>query len=311
MTNDDDVTTRANGRWPSILKDLGIDEKYLRNQHGPCPLCGGTDRYRFDNMEGRGTYFCQGCGAGNGWSLVQKYFGINFSRAVEMVSPLVGLLSDSLSEVEIPVKKDPIPALKFVAGKSEPIRYMGSVSRYLQSRGFDEVPDGLREANLNFYSDGKVVGRYDVLVSLIQDFEGKGVSYHLTYTEDGKKAPISPARKVMSPKGTITGAAIRLHVDFEDSICVAEGIESAYAAHIDSGLPAFATISAHGLETFVVPEGVKTVMIYGDNDASYTGQAAAYALAKRLRNAGVESWVFIPDRVGEDFNDILIKNKEK
>jgi putative DNA primase/helicase len=310
MAYDDDVTTRVTGRWPSVLKELGIDEKFLRNQHGSCPLCGGTDRYRFDDIEGRGTYFCQGCGAGNGWTLVQKYFGVNFAKAAEMIAPLVGLLSSSLETVEPVAKRDPVPALKFVASKSEPIRYMGSVSRYLQSRGFDDVPEGLRQANLNFYKEGRVQGQYEVLLALVQDFEGNGVSYHLTYTEDGEKANITPSRKVMSPKGTITGASIRLHVDFEDKICVAEGIESAYAAHKDSGFPAFATISAHGMESFVAPKGVKTVWIYGDNDESYTGQAAAYALAKRLRNSGIEAWVFIPDRVGDDFNDVLMK-KEK
>lgn len=309
MAYDDDVTTRVNGRWPSVLKELGIDEKFLRNQHGSCPLCGGTDRYRFDDIDGRGTYFCQGCGAGNGWTLVQKYFGVNFAKAAEMIVPLVGLLSSSLETVEPVAKRDPVPALKFVASKSEPIRYMGSVSRYLQSRGFDDVPEGLRQANLNFYKEGRVQGQYEVLLALVQDFEGNGVSYHLTYTEDGEKANITPSRKVMSPKGTITGAAIRLHVDFEDKICVAEGIESAYAAHKDSGLPAFATISAHGMESFVAPKGIKTVWIYGDNDASYTGQAAAYALAKRLKNSGIEAWVFIPDRVGDDFNDVLMKKE--
>jgi putative DNA primase/helicase len=309
MAYDDDVTTRVTGRWPSVLKELGIDEKFLRNQHGSCPLCGGTDRYRFDDIDGRGTYFCQGCGAGNGWTLVQKYFGVNFAKAAEMIVPLVGLLSSSLETVEPVAKRDPVPALKFVASKSEPIRYMGSVSRYLQSRGFDDVPEGLRQANLNFYKEGRVQGQYEVLLALVQDFEGNGVSYHLTYTEDGEKANITPSRKVMSPKGTITGAAIRLHVDFEDKICVAEGIESAYAAHKDSGFPAFATISAHGMESFVAPKGVKTVWVYGDNDESYTGQAAAYALAKRLRNSGIEAWVFIPDRVGDDFNDVLMKKE--
>ena len=309
MSYEDDVTTRVKGRWPSVLKELGIDEKYLVNKHGPCPLCGGKDRYRFDNHGGDGMYFCSGCGAGNGWNLVQKYFNVNWVDAVGMVEPLVGLLRDKLGDVETPVKRDPVPALKFVAGKTSHVKYEGSVYRYLKSRGFDEVPEGLREANLNYYEDGRSLGQYDTLVSLIQDFEGKGVSYHLTYTKDGEKADIKTSRKVMSPKGTITGAAIRLHVDFEDKICVAEGIESAYAAHIDSGFPAFATVTAHGLETFVVPEGVKTVWIYGDNDASYTGQAAAYALAKRLRIAGVEAWVFIPDRVGEDFNDVLMKKK--
>ncbi len=35
----------ARGHWPDILVRFGIDESYLRNRHGPCPLCGGRDRF--------------------------------------------------------------------------------------------------------------------------------------------------------------------------------------------------------------------------------------------------------------------------
>ncbi len=49
---------RARGRWSEILPRLGIDARFLRNRHGPCPLCGGKDRFRFDDRDGSGSYFC-------------------------------------------------------------------------------------------------------------------------------------------------------------------------------------------------------------------------------------------------------------
>lgn len=306
---DDDVTTRVVGKWPQILATLGVEPQYLTGKNGPCPFCGGEDRFAFTDYENKGIYLCRGCGNGDGWGFVRKYFNVNFARAVEMVEPLVGL--GQLQEVEKKPKKDPIPALRYVAKQSKPVQFGGSVQRYLTSRGFEEIPEGLREAKLDFYQEGKSLGKFDTLVSLIQDFEGNGVSYHLTYTQNGKKADVNPSRKVMSPKGTITGAAIRLDVDFEDTICVAEGIESAYAAREDSGFPAFATITAHGMENFVPPNNVKNVWIYADNDKSFTGQAAAYALAKRLTVKGIWAVVIVPEKIGEDFNDQLMRKRSR
>jgi phage/plasmid primase-like uncharacterized protein len=37
---------RARGRWKEILPQVGIDAIYLKNWHGPCPLC-VCDRFRF------------------------------------------------------------------------------------------------------------------------------------------------------------------------------------------------------------------------------------------------------------------------
>jgi putative DNA primase/helicase len=50
-------------RWLDILTGLGVPAKFLRNKHGPCPMCGGKDRFRFDDKDGKGTFFCNGCGA--------------------------------------------------------------------------------------------------------------------------------------------------------------------------------------------------------------------------------------------------------
>jgi len=35
-------------------------------------LCGGKDRWRFDDRDGLGTYFCSNCGAGDGFTLLSK-----------------------------------------------------------------------------------------------------------------------------------------------------------------------------------------------------------------------------------------------
>ena len=55
MGNRLDVREVAQGRWRSILTVLGIDERALSGKHGPCPMCGGKDRFRFDDREGRGA----------------------------------------------------------------------------------------------------------------------------------------------------------------------------------------------------------------------------------------------------------------
>jgi len=300
-----DVTKEVIGKWPSTLLELGIPEEFLTGKHGPCPMCGGKDRFRFTDYENAGLYICTSCGNGNGWKLLQQYHGWSFVDATKQVKSVLGITKNNL--VDNP-SYDPVPALRRIAKLAEPIQGYGSVPTYLASRGFDEFPDGLKMGVIPFYQDMKKVGEYETLISLVQDWQGNGITYHLTYTKDGKKADIEPCRKIMRPKTTVNGGAIRLHTDFEESICIAEGIESAYGAHKDCGLPAFAAMNSGCLEKFVPPEKVKVVLIYADHDASYAGQAAAYICAKRLKSKGIDAWVLLPDRMGQDWNDVLLKN---
>src|SRR3954453_5970273 len=81
---------RARGRWREILPQLGIDTKFLVNKHGPCPLCGGRDRYRFDDRDGTGSYFCSQCGAGVGIILVRKLRGWDHKTACDEIDKIIG-----------------------------------------------------------------------------------------------------------------------------------------------------------------------------------------------------------------------------
>lgn len=69
------VKAAALGRWQQILPALGVDASFLSGRHGPCPGCGGIDRFRFDDRDGSGSFFCSGGGSadtyGDGFELLQ------------------------------------------------------------------------------------------------------------------------------------------------------------------------------------------------------------------------------------------------
>ena len=143
-----------------------------------------------------------------------------------------------------------------------------------------------------------------MLAALI-DVNGKAVNVHRTYlTEDGRKADVDEVRKVM-PGGLPAGAAIRL-APYGSKLGIAEGIETALAASALFGVPCWSAVNSTGLEKWLAPAGVTEVVIYGDNDPKFGGQAAAYSLAHRLACAGLAATVHIPPTVGDDWNDVLI-----
>jgi len=88
----EDVKAQARGHWPEILASLGkLERNFLENRHGPCPACGGKDRYRFDDRDSDGGYFCNQCGAGDGFDLLQKVTGWDFAETLREVARLLGM----------------------------------------------------------------------------------------------------------------------------------------------------------------------------------------------------------------------------
>lgn len=94
-----DVVAAACGHWPDLLAAVGIDIP-RRGKHGPCPACGGKDRFRLDDKAGRGTWICNQCGNGDGLDLVGKVTGRQPKEAAELIAPLVGLSAGGLDPVE-------------------------------------------------------------------------------------------------------------------------------------------------------------------------------------------------------------------
>ncbi|KNV02438.1 DNA primase, partial [Salmonella enterica subsp. enterica serovar Reading] len=92
-----ETVKQACGHWSRILPALSV--KVIKNRHQACPVCGGSDRFRFDDKEGRGTWFCNQCGAGDGLKLVEKVFGVSASEAAGKVDAVTGNLPPVALEV--------------------------------------------------------------------------------------------------------------------------------------------------------------------------------------------------------------------
>lgn len=294
----------AVGRWPGILQQLGIDPAYLSKKHGPCPICAGKDRYRFDDKAGRGTWICSHCGSGDGFQLLQRVVGWSFSEAAKQVDRIIGTVpAGPIAPERTDASK--IRALTQVWETSKAVVHGDPVWQYLNRRlGLEQVPAGLRlHPGLRYTDeDGRDLGRFPTMLARIQYPDGAGASIHRTYlTDDGEKAPVPQPKKIMAGKPLNTGA-VRLGAA-GTTLGIAEGIETALAASIRFGVPVWAATNAVLLEAWMPPEGVERVLIAGDNDASFTGQAAAFALARRLVQKGLAVEIQIPDRVGKDWAD--------
>jgi hypothetical protein len=105
---------------------------------------------------------------------------------------------------------------------------------------------------------------------------------------------------------TVRGGALRL---FEPTghLGIAEGIETAIAAHELFGLPTWATIGSTIMESFAPPAGVRRLTIFADHDTNFAGQLAAFTLAHRLHDAGrdLSIEVKIPPEPGSDWLNVL------
>lgn len=94
-----DVAAAACGHWPELLAAVGIDIP-RRGKHGPCPACGGKDRFRLDDKGGRGTWICNQCGNGDGLDLLVRVTGKSTKEAAELLAPLVGLSAGGVDPAE-------------------------------------------------------------------------------------------------------------------------------------------------------------------------------------------------------------------
>lgn len=106
--------------------------------------------------------------------------------------------------------------------------------------------------------------------------------------------------------GPVAGGAIKLYEPEWISVAIGEGIETALSIRElpDLGnMPVWSLLSAGGITNFPVLPGIESVWIAADNDASGTGQKAAYAAAERLNAANVETIILASTQAGADLND--------
>jgi hypothetical protein len=174
---------------------------------------------------------------------------------------------------------------------------------YLERRGIElaSVPDygGLRWHPRCPY-DGEITGC--ILARFTDALTGEARGIH--------RRPIDG--RIAHSLGPTRGCVIRLWPDelVTTGLVIGEGVETTLAAatcitHRNALLqPAWACGGAGNMTEFPVLAGIEALTVLVDNDASTTGQAAAYRCAQRWNAAGREVMRLIPRRSGTDFNDI-------
>lgn len=316
----DAVKLRAHGRWDEVLAAAGVDERILKHRNGPCPLCGGTDRFQYTDKFGEGNYHCRQCGPGGGFKLLQAVRGVAFHAALCDVERCLGLLPAANAANEPAAAQASGERMRRLVHRiwdeARPVTAGDEVDRYLRGRGLGlpSHPAVLRfHPALGYFeksAEGKSrqVATYPAMLALIQAADGQAVTLHRTYLEAGRKLQAADAKKVLS--AGIQGAAVRLF-DAGPQLAVCEGIETALAVHLATGKPVWAGISAGNLEKLWVPDTVREICIYADNDADgdFAGQCSAFALARRLKRAQKASGarqvrVFVPRHAGKDWADV-------
>lgn len=207
----------ARGRWLSILPALSGGSIRGDYKESPCPVCGGTDRFRLMMMRGNhedsaetGTALCRNCGAFpdgfdllrkiNGWSLpwalqqVAEYIG--GGACAEPVARVGGGAAESLSPEKQASRRKAIASI-LAKCQHEP----GEIHRaYFQNRGIPAAAD-LRSGSLlyhpglPYYVNGKPLldGKggwktWPAIVGRVSSSSGWLGLQRVYLTRDGRKA---------------------------------------------------------------------------------------------------------------------------
>lgn len=332
-----DIHDIVHGRWLQILPLLGIHLDYLVKgerfvKNGPCPCCGGKDRFSFKiEPDGNANFYCRHHGSGDGFQLLADCFGWDFHRvATEIRDIFGGNKQRELPKPPVIVQDNPqddekkrLSMRKAWVG-SKAVVANDCVDWYLRNRGLilPVVPKVLRShTHMNYYHVEKTLdklGTYQCMLALVQDVEGKPISLHRTYLQNGRKAKIlSRSGEVLDVRkamARLEGGAIRLFEPVDGMIAIAEGIETSLAVHLRTGLPVWSAISAPNMQKMELPAAIRKVIIYGDNDlpdekGRRAGQDAANKLYERLIKEGREVDIRIPKKPGTDFLDEFLESQ--
>lgn len=326
---------RSPEQWISLLVSYGVPADRLTGDACACPICGGTDRFTYDNKRGRGDWVCRQCNngkamAGDGLQLITRLNRIGLYRLMRQLDggPAPHAINGAAAAAAPKPKRKADP--KFIANRlnsmwdaAKPVSSGDLVMRYLGARvpGLRFVPSrALRLGMLEYRHEKKVIGSWPGILARFELPDGRLGTLHRTYLErstPSKAKIISSDGEILDSRlndmtlNPLQGGAVRLMEPVDGEIGVAEGLESALGAHMESGVPMWYCLNIGLLRQFVVPEGlgIRVVHIFVDFDdidpktGKSVGVAGGLELAKRLKSEGFTVFVHRPRVRGTDYAD--------
>ncbi|ENP3826229.1 toprim domain-containing protein, partial [Escherichia coli] len=295
-----ETVKQACGHWPRILPALGV--KVIKNRHQSCPVCGGSDRFRFDDKEGRGTWFCNQCGAGDGLKLIEKVFDVSASEAAQKVNAVTGNLSPVAPEVIAAAEAETDADRKAAAGLAVKLMEKtrtASGNAYLTRKGFPGHECVMLTAT---HKTGGVTFRAGDMVVPLYDDAGALVNVQLI-NSDGLKRTLKG--------GAVKGASHTIEGKKQAGkrLWIAEGYATALTVHHLTGETVMVALSSVNLLSLASLARQKhpacQIVLAADRDLNGDGQNKAAAAAEAC-----EGIVALPPVFG-DWNDAFIEKGEE
>lgn len=292
----DDVKAHARGKWDMIFPQFAIAMP-PKKRHAPCPACGGSDRFRYDDKKEMGDFYCNGCGAGDGFELISRCTHLSFPQVLEEVAAIVGLTADTKitdadrekwrKQKELRDKEQRELEHKLqenIARKAESIfrnAYLGDFSLYLKNKQIDKDP------KIKITHDGNL---------LIPAYDEHGKMWNVqTITPDGQKLFITD-------EGGRTGGCFfmigEVQPDLYDAhiICIAEGYATGMSIHMATGYPvalAFVANNQPKVGAALRQKYPNAVFVYcADDDSAKKNTGLKYAQEAQAITGGI---IVLPD----------------
>lgn len=304
-----EVTLAAADRWPTVLAGLHIDVPDSPRRHAPCPACGGSDRFRFDDG-GRGSFICNQCGAGDGLDLIKRVNNCDTTEAAQLAADVLGIDYRTVKQDEATASQKR-EQMKAESQQREQERQRRKLAEIEQRRGlfvshWQGLAETASEGESEYLMNKGLVGFTfpvlpdgSLLLGLVD--ESGTVTAAQTITQQGEKRLLAGSAK--------RGAYHAVNAaDAPQSVLIAEGLATALSVHlIRPEALTVCAIDAGNLQPVAQAMHQRypnaQIIIAADNDIKpgepNTGKDAAEKAAK-----AVSGWVALPPTVKKaDWND--------
>jgi putative DNA primase/helicase len=271
-----------------------------------CPIC-DYPLSLADGEEGRLLAFCHG--------------GCNFSE-IECALVDYGLYADDDYESSPRIiTRQPDPEELRLRSEGARWLYQATVedpliSAYLRSRSISITSPALRFLPRDRHHHRTGIP-FPAMTAPVTTLAGEITGVHLSFLKpDGTGlAYAKPTTKGERDRrrqchGLVRGGAIRLAPhDPDQDLIVGEGVESVLSGMEWHGLSGWSAVSAGGLKTVEIPAEQRRLLIVADNDENGCSQRNAVEAARKWQAEGRITRIWMPDTVGDDANDFLMKKR--
>ena len=266
------------------------------NKHIDCPICEKLKKFRIGFYNKQLRWICT-CGNGDLFSLLTTALKRSFADICKEIDRVFGNTQRDFSQVK---KQSNYFEHDFkTLGKLQDT----NAELYLQSRNIKILPkSGIRLSEQEYH---KSHPRYlEALYAIATDDRLNPCYIHKTYLDGAEKLDSEQSKMIFKIK---EGQSIAVRM-FASGAClgISEGIETGLSAAQIDHVPVWAALNTAFLKSFKAPAGVKTLIVYADNDTHGAGLSAAFECGNKniLANNDVQK-VIIKWPECKDWNDYL------